>query len=147
MENTEEKYVEKSKDREKSTGKWNAVFSIPFHYSIYCSSIFSISYLYSTYLSPIISIFFSLFNWLFFHIFHIFSSRLNSEMIWKLWKKNKLNSDKIWKIWKKGKLNSGKIWRISISFHNFLLHFPNLFTIELGFLLYFLYIFTIQLAF
>ena len=32
----------------------------------------------------------------------------NSEMIWKIWKKNKLNSEIIWKIWKKGKLNSEK---------------------------------------
>ena len=28
-------------------------------------------------------------------------SRLNSEMIWKIWKKGKSNSDKIWKIQKK----------------------------------------------
>ena len=35
--------------------------------------------------------------------------RLNSEMIWKIWKKNKLNSEMIWIIWKKGKLNSDKI--------------------------------------
>ena len=27
-------------------------------------------------------------------------SRLNSEMIWKIWKKSKLKSEKIWKIWK-----------------------------------------------
>jgi hypothetical protein len=33
---------------------------------------------------------------------------LNSEKIWKIWKKGKLNSDMIWTIWKKGKLNSGK---------------------------------------
>ena len=26
---------------------------------------------------------------------------LNSEMIWKIWKKSKLNSEKIWKLWKK----------------------------------------------
>ena len=26
---------------------------------------------------------------------------VNSEMIWKIWKKNKSNSDKIWKIQKK----------------------------------------------
>ena len=25
-------------------------------------------------------------------------SRLNSEMIWKIWKKNKLNSEMIWKM-------------------------------------------------
>jgi hypothetical protein len=30
--------------------------------------------------------------------------RLNSEMIWKIWKKSKSNSDKIWTTWKKGKL-------------------------------------------
>ena len=35
-------------------------------------------------------------------------SRLNCEMIWKIWKKGKSNSDKIWTIWKKGKLNSEK---------------------------------------
>ena len=28
-------------------------------------------------------------------------SQLNSEMIWKIWKKSKLNSEKIWKIRKK----------------------------------------------
>ena len=27
--------------------------------------------------------------------------KLNSDKIWKVWKKNKLNSAKIWKIWKK----------------------------------------------
>jgi hypothetical protein len=27
--------------------------------------------------------------------------RLNSEKIWKIWKKGKLNSEKIWKIQKK----------------------------------------------
>ena len=26
----------------------------------------------------------------------------NSDMIWKIWKKDKSNGDKIWKIWKKG---------------------------------------------
>ena len=36
----------------------------------------------------------------------------NSEMIWKIWKKDKLNSEMIWKIWKKSKLNSEKIWKI-----------------------------------
>jgi hypothetical protein len=30
--------------------------------------------------------------------------QLNSEMIWKIWKKSKSNSDKIWTTWKKGKL-------------------------------------------
>jgi hypothetical protein len=25
----------------------------------------------------------------------------NSEMIWKIWKKDKLNSEILWKIWKK----------------------------------------------
>ena len=34
---------------------------------------------------------------------------LNSEKIWKIWKKSKLNSEKIWKIQKKSKLNSEKI--------------------------------------
>jgi hypothetical protein len=33
---------------------------------------------------------------------------LNSEKIWKIWKKSQLNSEMIWKIWRKGKLNSGK---------------------------------------
>ena len=33
---------------------------------------------------------------------------LNSEKIWKLWKKSKLNSEKIWKIQKKSHLNSEK---------------------------------------
>ena len=32
-----------------------------------------------------------------------------SEMIWKIWKKDKLNSEMIWKIEKKSKLNSEKI--------------------------------------
>ena len=36
-------------------------------------------------------------------------SKLNCEMIWKIWKKPKWNSDKIWTIWKKGKLKSEKI--------------------------------------
>ena len=27
--------------------------------------------------------------------------KLNSEKIWKIWKRSKLNSEKIWKIWKK----------------------------------------------
>ena len=34
---------------------------------------------------------------------------LNSEMIWKIWKKSKLNSEKISKMLKKCKLNSEKI--------------------------------------
>jgi hypothetical protein len=37
----------------------------------------------------------------------------NSEMIWKIWKKDKLNSEMIWKIWKKIKLNREIIWKIS----------------------------------
>ena len=36
----------------------------------------------------------------------------NSEIIWKIWKKDKLNSEMIWKIWKKSKLNSEMIWKI-----------------------------------
>jgi hypothetical protein len=36
----------------------------------------------------------------------------NSEMIWKIWKKDKLNSEMIWKIWKKSQLNSEMIWKI-----------------------------------
>ena len=35
--------------------------------------------------------------------------KLNSDKIWKVWKKNKLNSERIWKIWKKGKLKNEKI--------------------------------------
>ena len=38
--------------------------------------------------------------------------QLNSEKIWKLWKKSKLNNEKIWKIWKKGKLKYEMIWKI-----------------------------------
>ena len=30
---------------------------------------------------------------------------MNSEKIWKIWKKGKLNCEIIWKIWKKSKLN------------------------------------------
>ena len=37
---------------------------------------------------------------------------MNSEKIWKIWKKAKLNSEKIWKIWKKGKLKCEMIWKI-----------------------------------
>jgi hypothetical protein len=37
---------------------------------------------------------------------------LNSEKIWKMWKKGKSNSEMILTIWKKGKLNSEKIWKI-----------------------------------
>ena len=29
---------------------------------------------------------------------------LNSEKIWKIWKKGKLNSEMIWKIWNKSNL-------------------------------------------
>jgi hypothetical protein len=32
--------------------------------------------------------------------------KLNSEKIWKLWKKSKLNSKKIETIWKKSNMNS-----------------------------------------
>jgi hypothetical protein len=31
---------------------------------------------------------------------------LDSEKIWKIWKKSQLNSEMIWKIWKRGKLNN-----------------------------------------
>jgi hypothetical protein len=51
-----------------------------------------------------------------------------SEMIWKIWKKGKSNSDKIGKIWK------------NISFHYFLLYFPNFpyhLTFQLTFFPYF----------
>jgi hypothetical protein len=36
-------------------------------------------------------------------------SKLNSEKIGRIWKKDKLNSENIWKIQKKSKLNSEKI--------------------------------------
>jgi hypothetical protein len=36
----------------------------------------------------------------------------NSEMIWKIWKKDILNSEMLWKIWKKSKSNSEKIGTI-----------------------------------
>ena len=39
-------------------------------------------------------------------------SKLNSEKIGKIWKKDKSNSEMIWKIWKKSKVNSGMIWKI-----------------------------------
>jgi hypothetical protein len=37
------------------------------------------------------------------------TDKLNSEKIWKIWKKSKLNSETMGKIWKKPKLNSEKI--------------------------------------
>ena len=36
----------------------------------------------------------------------------NSEMMWKILKKNKLKCEMIWKIWKNLKSNSDKIWTI-----------------------------------
>jgi hypothetical protein len=33
---------------------------------------------------------------------------LNSEKIWKIWKKSKLKCEMIWKIWKKSRMNSEK---------------------------------------
>ena len=33
-------------------------------------------------------------------------SKLNSEKIWKIWKKSMLNSKKTWKLWKNSKSNS-----------------------------------------
>jgi hypothetical protein len=42
---------------------------------------------------------------------------LNSEKIWKLWKKSKLNSEKIWKIQTKMQLNSEKIRKIQKKSH------------------------------
>jgi hypothetical protein len=69
--------------------------------------------------------------------------------IWTIWKNSKSNSEKIWKIWKISVLIIVTLllswlffhifYIISlfnlfyISFHNFLLYFPNLFTIQLGF--------------
>ena len=38
-------------------------------------------------------------------------SRLNSEMIWKIWKKSELKSEKIWKIQKKIGKRQGKYRR------------------------------------
>ena len=66
-------------------------------------------------------------------------------MIWKIWKKGKSNSEKIWKIQKKIVKRYEKYGRnvscfssiCSLSFHNVLLYFPNLFTIWLAFLPYF----------
>jgi hypothetical protein len=40
----------------------------------------------------------------------------NSEMIWKIWKKDKMKSEMIWKIWKKSKFNSEMIWQIQKKF-------------------------------
>jgi hypothetical protein len=70
----------------------------------------------------------------------------------KIWKKDKLISEMNLKIWKISKSNSEKIWKIQkiifcLSFHYFLLYFPNLLTIQLIFLPYFPYHFTFQLAF
>jgi hypothetical protein len=45
-------------------------------------------------------------------LFYILYIKLNSEKIWKTWKKRKLSSDKIWKVWKKNKLNREKISKI-----------------------------------
>jgi hypothetical protein len=39
-------------------------------------------------------------------------SKLNSEKIWKIWKKCKLKCEIVWKIWRKSKLNSEKIWKM-----------------------------------
>ena len=39
-------------------------------------------------------------------------SKLNSEKIWKIWKKRKLNSEMIGKIWKKSKLKRFGKYRI-----------------------------------
>ena len=41
----------------------------------------------------------------------IYKDKLNSEMIWKTWKKSKLNSEKIWKIQKKIMRRQGKYGR------------------------------------
>jgi hypothetical protein len=112
---------------------FSSTFSISFNYSTYLSSIFSLSFHYSTCLSSI-----------FFHI---------SERIWDIWRKDKLNGEMIWKIqknivkkqWKYRRKVSWIVIRsiFSISFHNFLLYFPYLITIQLGYLPYFPYHFTI----
>ena len=38
--------------------------------------------------------------------------RLNSEKIWKVWKKSKSNREKTGKLWKKDKLNSEMFWKL-----------------------------------
>jgi hypothetical protein len=150
-----------------------------FHYSTCHSSILPISYHYSTCLSSIFSI--SFHNFLLYLLYLITiqlgflpywkiwkKSNLKCEMIYEIWKKSKLKCDKIWTIWKNGKLNSETIWKIwkknllffrivhtlslfdlhssifFISFHNFLLYFPNLFTIQLTFLPHCPYLITIN---
>jgi hypothetical protein len=69
---------------------FSSIFSISFHYSTW---VYSISFHYSAYFSSL----------------DRENMEENSEMIWKIWKKDKSNSDTIWTIWKKGKLNSEKM--------------------------------------
>jgi hypothetical protein len=76
-------------------------FNLPFFHNF---PIFSLFYLIFFYIEDI----FSLFDLPFFHIFQIISL-VESDKIWKIWKKGKSNNDKIWKIWKKDKLNSEMI--------------------------------------
>jgi hypothetical protein len=79
--------------------------------------------------------------------------KLNSDKIWKVWKKSRLNSEMIWKIWKKRVKRYEKY--VSAYFSSvlsaiqlgFLPCFSYLVTMQLGFLPYFPYHFTIQLAF
>jgi hypothetical protein len=130
-----------------------SVFSKSFHYSTSLSSIISIymnlgfsiyfiSFHYSTCLS---SIFFTSVHNFLSYLKDLENTEENCEMIWKIWMKCEM----IWKTWKKDKLNSEMIIFsilsisyhyftclssiFSISFHNFLLYFPNLFTIQLIF--------------
>ena len=37
---------------------------------------------------------------------------MNSEKIWKIWKKSKLKCEMVWTILRKSKLNSEKIWKM-----------------------------------
>jgi hypothetical protein len=64
--------------------------------------------------------------------------KLNSEMIWKIWKKNKLNSEKIGKMGKKSWLN----YEFSISVHYFLLYIPYHFIIQSTFFYHIFHIFS-----
>jgi hypothetical protein len=126
-------------------------------------------------LFSIISISFHYSTWDFFHIFHIFSlcwrvkrhgkyggnPRLNSEKIWKVWKKSKSNKEKTGKLWKKDKLNSEMFWKlrkkskdllfsiISISFHYStwdFFHIYHIFSLFNLYLLHKFHIFTIRLT-
>jgi hypothetical protein len=136
--------------------QFSSIYSISFHISTSLSSILSISYHYSTYFS---SISFHISS-IFFISFYNKIWKIEKKIVkrWKIWKKSRLNSvwyekygRKVsWNVKWYGKYGSKVSWNASIiskSFHNFLLYFPNLFTIQLAFLSYFLSHFTFQLAF